>query len=146
MEGVIECNLAAAYIGLGHHEQAVSHTERSLAVLRQVGDRDGEAYVLGHAARAQQGMGAHSDVIALCELALSIGDNHTYPSDRAETLDTLGTSLQSTGDIKRATTCWREAVDILDRLADPRAAELRARLRALEATRACLMDLDVRVR
>jgi hypothetical protein len=78
-------------------------------------------------------MGAHSDVIALCEHALSIGRDHGYPPGIAATLDTLGTSLLQTGDVEGAMTCWREALDIFDRLAHPSAIELRERLNMYEA-------------
>jgi tetratricopeptide (TPR) repeat protein len=77
-------------------------------------------------------MGAHSEAIALCERALRIGRNYAYPPGTAAILDTLGTSLNQTGDSERALTSWREASDIFDRFADPRAAELRARLHVLE--------------
>ena len=73
-------------------------------------------------------MGAHSEAIALCELAVSIARDRCYPPHTAGMLVILGTSLHHTGDIERAMACWREALDIFDRFGDPRAAEVRARL------------------
>jgi tetratricopeptide (TPR) repeat protein len=134
LEGVIEGNLGDAHLGLGNYEQALSHLERGLTLRQQAGDWVGQPGVLGRAARARQGMRNHSEAIALCEHALSIGRDHGYPLDNAAILDTLGTSLQHTSDIERATTCWHEALDTFDRFADPRAAELRARLQVLETT------------
>jgi tetratricopeptide (TPR) repeat protein len=131
---VIEGNLSAACTGLGHYQQALQHTERKLTLRRQAGDRAGEALVWHHMAQTKQRMGTHSEAIALCEQALAIEPYLRYPSDVAATLDTLGTSLHHTGDASRAIACWREALEIFDELADRRAAGLRDRLHALEAS------------
>lgn len=132
LEGVIETGLSAAHIGLGHYEQALSHAERSLAICRQAGDQGGEGRALETIARVKQGMGAHTEAIVLCERALSFTRGRAQPANTAITLDTLGTSLQHIGDLGRALRCWREALEIFDRFADPRAAQLRTRLHALE--------------
>jgi tetratricopeptide (TPR) repeat protein len=131
-KGVIETNLSAAHLNLGHYRQALAHAERGLVLRRQAADREGEIHALLHIARAWQGLEAHSEAIAACERAVSVGHDHGPPTLAASILDTLGVSLQHTGDVERAVTCWREALDIFDRFADPRAAELRARLHALE--------------
>jgi tetratricopeptide (TPR) repeat protein len=132
LQGAIESNLADAHIGLGDYEGALEHAENSVALRRPAGDRHGEAYVLGMIARIRQNMAAHSEAIALCENALNTMHDYGYTPYFAEILDTLGTSLQHTNDIKRGITCWRQALDIYDKFADPRAAHLRARLQTLE--------------
>lgn len=132
LEAVIEGNLGAASTGLGHYQQALQHTERELTLRRQAGDRAGEALVWHHMARIRQRMGTHSEAIALCEQALAVEPYRRYPSDVASTLDTLGTSLQHTGDTSRAIACWREALEIFDELDDRRTAGLRDRLHELE--------------
>jgi len=132
IEGFIEANLSRACTGLGRHDQALVHAERSRTLRRQAEDPVGEVYALHLQALASQGIGCHEKAIALCEQALGIG--HLFPPASAYTLDTLGTSLRHIGDLTRAESCWREALAIYDRFADPKAADLRWRLRATETS------------
>jgi tetratricopeptide (TPR) repeat protein len=132
LEGVIETTLSAGHLGLGQYDQALSHAEHGRTLRRHAGDREGEAHALWLMARARQGMGAHAEAIILCEQAVKIGRDHVYPPCIADVLRTLGTSLRDTGDVQRAATCWREALEIFDRFADPRGDELRICFRALE--------------
>jgi tetratricopeptide (TPR) repeat protein len=131
LEGIIETTLSAAHLGLGQHQHALSHAEHGLALRRQAGDPEGEAHALWLMARARQGMGAHAEAIILCEHAVDVGCNHVYPPCIADVLRTLGTSLRHTGDLQRAATCWREALEIFDKFSDPRGDELRMDLDAL---------------
>lgn len=131
LEAVIEGNLSAACTGLGNYHQALQHAKRELNLRQQAGDREDESW--RHMALAKQHIGAHSEAIVLCEKALNIERDLRIPSDFAATLAILGTSLHYIGDTSRAVACWREALEIFDERADHRAANLRDRLRALEA-------------
>jgi tetratricopeptide (TPR) repeat protein len=130
-EAFVHSNISRALTGLGHCDRALEHAERSLVLRRQAADREGEVFTLNQLALVWQCLDAHPKAIAVCEEALRIRREDTYLPDIATTLDILGTSLRHTGNTERARTCWLEALTILDRFADQRAAELRTRLRAL---------------
>lgn len=133
MEYLVECHLGVAYSGLGDHDRARRHIERSLALLRQT-DVGYEPYMLTRLAQTRQSAGDHDEAIALCEQALDHEHDHypTRPQDHAATLDTLGTSLRHAGDTARAIESWRTALAIFDKFGDHRATDLRERLSGLE--------------
>ncbi|MGM1061679.1 ATP-binding protein [Saccharothrix sp. Mg75] len=131
LEYLAECHLGAAYSGLGEHDRAGRHVERSLALLRRTDHVGHESYVLTRSARVRQGAGDHGAAIALCELALDREHHSCRPQDHAATLDALGVSLRHVGDAARAAAVWREALAIFTAFGDGRAANLRERLAAL---------------
>ncbi|MFG1645720.1 ATP-binding protein [Amycolatopsis sp. NPDC049252] len=133
MEGVIEGNLSSACTGLGDYKRALRHAEHALVMRRQADDRGGEAYALFQMTTANQGMGRHREAIALCEEALAIEPHHQWVAGTGKILDALGTSLHYVGNTKRALSCWRDALVIYDKYRRHDAADLRRRLRSLDA-------------
>ncbi|MEV6242884.1 tetratricopeptide repeat protein [Lentzea sp. NPDC051838] len=119
--------LSGAHAGLGDHEQALRHAQRSLELL---GDDPFQRYALHAMARAKQVAGEHADAVELCERAMENEDGHDNPRNHALLLDTLGESLRHTGDRPRALACWREALAIFEERGDHRAPDLRERLAA----------------
>ncbi|GAB3444380.1 XRE family transcriptional regulator [Actinophytocola sediminis] len=134
MEYLAECHLGVAYSGLGEHDRARRHIERSLALLRRTDHVGYDSYLLTRLAQARQAAGDHDEAIGLCEQALDRERRHhpSRPQDHAVTLDTLGTSLRHIGDIARTIESWREALAIFDKFGDHRSDDLRERLSGLE--------------
>lgn len=133
LESFIEFNLSAVCTGLGDYDQAFRHAQRSLELLQRTGPCYEEIYALHYMARARQAAGAHSEAITLCEQALrTFKPDYRDPRNHAFLLDTLGISLQQTGNVARAIASWREALAMFDELGDHRAHDLRERLDALE--------------
>lgn len=133
-EAVIESDLSRVYSGLGCYRDALGHGERGLALCREAGEVNGEAYALHQIARAWQGLGDHRQVIVLCREAVEFARGCGYV---AAVLDTLATSLHSTGETADAITCWREAITEADDLGAPHhAVRIRDRLRTLAGHRA----------
>lgn len=135
-EAVIEGNLSLCCTGLGDHERAVVHAERSLVLHQSRGDKAGEALALHQAAMAWQGIGRHEKAAELCEKSLHIGTDFGHPPETAATLDTLGAVSLSLGQTEQAVVHWRAALAIFDDYGDHRAADLRERMRALETGKA----------
>jgi tetratricopeptide (TPR) repeat protein len=133
MEAVIEANLSALYSDLGAFESALHHGERSLSFRRQARDHVGELYTLLCIARAHEGMGSDEDAIRACEQALESRTGYAYSGTTARVLSTLGSLLQKRGQGVRAEACWRDALQIYEAYADPRADELRQRLNDMQA-------------
>lgn len=129
----IEYSLSAVHAGLGDHEKALSHAERSLALLRRSDAREIESHALQAIARAKQMAGAHDEAIALCEQALKVETGREMPENRALLLVVLGESMRHAGDVERAAACWREALEAFEERGDRRAPRLKERLRELES-------------
>lgn len=130
-EAFVRINISSALAGLGQYHLALTYAEQSLALRTQAKDYEGKVYTLYRLAQIWQKLGDHDKAIAFCEEALGIRGEYVYLPDVAAALDTLGTSLQHAGDIKRAEVCWLKALDIYDKFADRRAPNLRIRLQAV---------------
>ncbi|WP_329788809.1 hypothetical protein V1227_30630 [Lentzea sp. DG1S-22] len=129
MRSFIEFCFSGAHAGLGDHERALAHAERSLRLL---GETDSHrSFAWQAVARARQVAGAHAEAAELCERALAWEDHHDNPRNHALRLDILGESLRHLGDTARALECWREALRVLEERGDHRAPDLRQRLAAL---------------
>ncbi|NUT53573.1 MAG: tetratricopeptide repeat protein [Saccharothrix sp.] len=134
-EAIAMCTLSQTSVGLGLFEQALDYAEQELVLRRRVGVPIGVAYAMHDVAVARQGLGEHDTAIALCEQTIA-----TYieyggaEAERAEALETLATSLVSTGRIERAVERLREAAVILTDRDDPRAEHVRQRADALASS------------
>jgi tetratricopeptide (TPR) repeat protein len=132
VEAVVRGNLSQICTRLGEFEQALDHANQELVLRRQAGDHAGEVFALHDAALAWQGMGEHQTAIGLCRQAASSSRAmDEIGSDLGSVLLTLATSLELTGELPAAAQGWREALDLLMHLDDPRAEQTRQRLAAV---------------
>ncbi|WP_236725464.1 tetratricopeptide repeat protein [Amycolatopsis orientalis] len=130
-EAVVEGNLSAAHLGLGHSQVALEYAERGLELRRQVGDVTGEAWALTQLARTWDQLGDPDRAIVLCREAIALG--HRTPLNRnntiADPLDVLAACLHQLGRTDEAITCWQEAAAVYDHAGYPhKATEVRQRL------------------
>lgn len=134
-EAIALCTLSQTSVGLGRFEEALDYAEQELVLRRRVGVPFGVAFAQHDVAVARQGLGEHDTAIALCEQAIA-----TYieyggaEAERADALETLATSLASTGRIERAVEHLRQAAAILTDAGDPRAEQVRQRVDALASS------------
>ncbi|OXM54886.1 ATP-binding protein [Amycolatopsis alba] len=134
-EAVVEGNLSAARCGLGDHQCALVHGERSLRLRRKAGDLTGEAGALTQIARIWQGMRAPYRAIALCLDAIAIGRRTPLNRDDtlAEPLEVIGICQYRLGNTDEALTYWQEAANLYDNIGLPRkAADVRRRATQLK--------------
>jgi DNA-binding SARP family transcriptional activator/DNA-binding XRE family transcriptional regulator len=113
---------------LGNFAQALVNCQQALALYRVLGDSRGEAAAsdsLGYAHHlAGNPAEARRCYHAAVALFRSLGDRY----QQAGSLARLGDVYHDDRDVTAAQAHWREAVDILDGLAHPDAAEVRAKL------------------
>lgn len=119
---------------LGHHRQALEYCEQALALHRKLGDRTGEASTLDSLGYARHHLGDHQGAVTAYREALGayreLGDRF----EEAATLSRLSDTHRAVGDDDSARQVLRDALVILDRLQHPDAADVRAKIRRLDAS------------
>lgn len=121
-EAVVHCNLSDIFTRRGDFRQALAHAERELELRRSAGDHVGEAYALGDAAMARQGLGEHETAVALCQRSAALYRSMDYvDGSLASVLLTLAASSEHLDDPRAAVIAWRDAAEVLAALDDPRA-------------------------
>ncbi|MGN9843987.1 AfsR/SARP family transcriptional regulator [Nonomuraea sp. H19] len=168
-------NLAAAHRDRGDHRAALDSDTRAISVLRDIGDRQGEADALDDLAETHRSAGRHTDAIVAHEAALAVVRDLRLRYKEVAFLCELGETYlqaarpwQATSVLEQALTITREIHDQygegrallrLGRAAQALGDEAGARLRwqaALRLLRACgapevadvcaLLDTSVRAR
>ncbi|OLB75554.1 MAG: hypothetical protein AUI14_20810 [Actinobacteria bacterium 13_2_20CM_2_71_6] len=111
----------------GRYREALTHSEEA-ALMRELGDRHGEAGVWDSLAFAHHHLGAYQPAIEGYEQALTgyreLGDRYS----EALVLIHLGDTREATGDVESARDTWRRALRIFEDIDQPDAAEARMRL------------------
>jgi DNA-binding SARP family transcriptional activator/tetratricopeptide (TPR) repeat protein len=126
-------NIGSLEAQLGQPEQALTHCRQAFGLAREVGDREYEAGSLDGIGLAQHQLGRHAEAVAAYDHALrlwrAIGDRYNY----AGTLTRLGDAYDDAAGPGAARRAWREALAILDEMDHPSAAEIRGKLRTMDA-------------
>lgn len=112
-----------------HFDEALASLERALALFRQIGDRYGEGITETSIGETFEDMGQPDEAITHYENALAAHDEASPDGvERTDALRNLARAYGSLGHTAEARTAWRAALPVLDRLGDPAASEIRARL------------------
>ncbi|MEV0129147.1 tetratricopeptide repeat protein [Dactylosporangium sp. NPDC050688] len=117
---------------LGHHEVALARCEEALALQQRLGDAAGVAATLHSLGYVHHRLGEHDRAIARYQDALL---RYAEQGDRFNEADTsvrLGDAWAGAGRWDKARQAWLRAVETLERLAHPKAAEVRTRLDDLD--------------
>jgi tetratricopeptide (TPR) repeat protein len=112
---------------LGHHQQDLTY-HQVLTLLRDLGDRFGEAGTWNSLGYAHHHRGRHAQAITCYQHAL---DLYRAFGDRYFEAHTL--SRHAAGHLHAARDAWQEALTILDDLDHPDAEQVRAKLHNLSA-------------
>ena len=114
---------------LGRYDEALARVQQSLAIHGKIGEPFGTSITETTLAETYLGMGRYEDAVRHCRQAMAAQDDMAWESDiRADGLCCLGAALAALGRADEARDAWQAALPILDRLHDPRAAEVRGRL------------------
>jgi tetratricopeptide (TPR) repeat protein len=122
-------NIGWCHAQRGDYRQALAWCEQALALYQELGDRHGEAYAWDSAGYARHHLGQYPEAIACYQQALALAREQSDRSTQAEALFRLGDSLDAGGQPSAAREAWQQSLGILEDLDDPRADEVRARLR-----------------
>jgi tetratricopeptide (TPR) repeat protein len=126
-------NTGHALRGLKRYDEAVAFLERAMAIAVEHGDRHDEGIVRSTLGDIYLDLGRHEEAAGQYRLALAALEE-TAPEhvDLADVLHGLGSALAGLGRPAEAREAWLAAIPILDRLGDPRADSLRARIADLD--------------
>ncbi|MGM1058939.1 ATP-binding protein [Saccharothrix sp. Mg75] len=133
VEAVVHSNLSIVHARWGRFDEALQHAELALEFRRTAGSPAGIAYGLHHLAVARQGSDEHDIAIELCRRAVALHRAEAGEQQHlASVLETMSRSLEHKGDLAGAESCLAEAIAILTDLDQPRAQDLRRRLRTVK--------------
>jgi tetratricopeptide (TPR) repeat protein len=121
-------SLGRALLGLHQPDDAAACFRKALETFRAVGDDIRESvalHLLGNAHRAQ---GQLSQAVEQHRLALNTARDVQYTLGEAEALRELGDDARLSGDTDTAREHWAQALTFYERLGDPRADDMHARL------------------
>jgi tetratricopeptide (TPR) repeat protein len=118
---------------LGEHGRALAYCERALALHRELGDRAGQAATWDSLGFAHHRLGDYARAAACYQGAIDLCRELKDRYTEAAVLRHLGDMQRDAGEVAAARRSWRHAAAILDELAHPEAAEVRAHLRDLGA-------------
>jgi tetratricopeptide (TPR) repeat protein len=117
---------------LGEHEQALAYCRQALTVYQQVGDHLGQAASWDSIGHAHHHLGRHAEAVTCYLHSVSLNRDLGARYHEAAALTALGDTYQATADRTGAREAWRQALAILDDLDHTEAAQVRAKLAALD--------------
>jgi DNA-binding SARP family transcriptional activator/tetratricopeptide (TPR) repeat protein len=128
-EGLVLSNAGGALLGLKRHDEALDYLERALTINRETGERHGEGQTESKLGDVCLDLAHLVEAVAHYRRAqATLEDTEIDHEDQADVLVNMGEALARLDRTDEARQTWLTALPILDRLADPRAAELLTRL------------------
>lgn len=120
--------LAITRHNLGQYDEALRHLERSIAIRRAEGDRRNIGKVLNDFGLVYGSMGRTDAAIDHLERAIEMHTELDYWYGEAVAHQRLGDVLDRAGRPEPARDHWQAAARLFDKLGDPSAEDIRARL------------------
>ncbi|MEV4416710.1 helix-turn-helix domain-containing protein [Catellatospora sp. NPDC049609] len=108
-----------ACLQLGDLVPSLAHARRFLALSQELGDRFGQAAAWDCLGQTRQRMGEHGQAVDSYAAAVRLFALHGEDYGRACSLIRLGDSHLALGAAQTARVCWREALELLEKLAHP---------------------------
>jgi DNA-binding SARP family transcriptional activator/tetratricopeptide (TPR) repeat protein len=119
-------NIGDTLLRLHRHDEALDYLGRSLMLRQEIGDKHAEGITENVIADTYLALGRYSESLEHYQRSLAAMQGISRGGiDNAEPLYGMGAALAGLGREDEARDAWRAAIPILDRLGDPRAAELR---------------------
>jgi DNA-binding SARP family transcriptional activator len=127
--GVALHNIGNALLGAKRHDEALDHLGQALTIAERTRDRHGQGITESTLGQAYLSLGRFEEAVGHYRRGLAaLQDTARDHPDQADVLCHLGSALESLGRTAEAHDAWLAAIPILDRIGDPRAADLRRRL------------------
>jgi tetratricopeptide (TPR) repeat protein len=132
-EGNALGNIGLSYVDLGKPDRAIDYYQQVLGISRQeTGDRKSESTALANLGLAYVELGKIGIAIQFYEQSLSIAQDMKDLRGEGSALYYLGTAYATLGDKSRAVDLLYRALEIFERIDNPRAAETLTKISALE--------------
>lgn len=123
-------DLAVLHRARGQYDSAVALHREALAIAREIGSRYAGMTVLNDLASTLHSCGDQTTAAALYRLVIDETAGRHFPRPRADAFDGLARCLVGQND-QAASRCWREALQLYQRLEAPKADEVLERLESL---------------
>jgi len=127
-------DLGAVYRRACRYDEALEHLARALATSREIGNRSMETDTLNSLGETLHAMGERDAALDHHRAALAAAAQTDNRRQHARALDGIGQVLWAAGAVPEAAEHWRDALAIYTDLDLPQAAQVRARLTALEGS------------
>jgi tetratricopeptide (TPR) repeat protein len=119
----------------GNYAEALACCLRAVELQRESGNRYGEAHTLDSIGYVHRHLGQHVEAVTCYEQSASLFSELGDRYYEADALINLGDTFGASGGPQMARDAWQKALNILDNLHHPRAAQVRERLRLTVITR-----------
>ena len=119
---------------LGEPARALPYCEQALALDRELGNQQAVSATLHSLGYIHHLLGDQARAISCYREALGLSRQLGDRYGQADALAFLGETYHASGDQAGARDAWRHSLDILDELRHPEAADVRAKLRDLDAS------------
>jgi tetratricopeptide (TPR) repeat protein len=116
------------YARLGRYDEALSYCQQAVDLQRDTGDYFGEAETWDSLGYVRQRLGCHAEAATCYQRALELYRDYGDRYNQADTLTSLADCHRAAGDHHSARAAWQQALTILEQLAHPKAAQVRAEL------------------
>lgn len=124
--------LGEIHFGSGDYVAAMAYWRRALEINRRTGSRWSQVVNVTNLGRAYAALGKYQKAIRYHQQAASLGGELRSRRSQATPLLNLGHAHLAAGDSSAARQSWREALAILEDLADTRAEDVRRKLAAMD--------------
>jgi tetratricopeptide (TPR) repeat protein len=118
---------------LGEHERSLSYTRQALDVHEELGNLHGQESSWSNFGNAYLRLNRHAEAISAYENAVACARRKGDRTAEAYDLRMLGDAQEAAGRMAAARKSWTAALEILDDIEHPDAAEVRGRLTTLGA-------------
>ncbi|MEU9455542.1 BTAD domain-containing putative transcriptional regulator [Streptomyces sp. NPDC048277] len=132
-EAYVANEVGWTYILMGAYEDALKECARALAVHQESGDRNGAASAWDSLGYAHHHLHEHDHALECYEHALRLYRESRERYLEADTLVHIGDTHRAARHDTRAALAWRQALEILEEIDHPEAADVRVRLNGLRA-------------
>jgi tetratricopeptide (TPR) repeat protein len=111
-------NLGAIYKNLGQYQKAIDFYQQSLAIKKQIGDRDGEATSLNNLGLVYDYLGQYQKAIDFYQQSVAIAKQIGESSIEARSLNNLGAAYDRLGQYQKAIDFYRQALEMQEKIGD----------------------------
>jgi tetratricopeptide (TPR) repeat protein len=105
-------SLGIAHYSLGHYQEAIMFHQQALNIEREIGNKQGEANVLGNLGNSYDSLGQYQQAINFHQQSLSIEREIGNKQGEANSLGSLGIVFSSIGQYKESIIFYKQSLEI----------------------------------